>query len=361
MPTPDICSEKLTTDRIILTWAFAEVALGGLLHALRIPFTGITVGSASVLCLCLLGFSVTRPREIFQGLAIVLAVKAAVTPHAPAGAFLAVAFQGLAAWCLFRFIGRTAVACVLLGALALVQSALQKLIFMTLLYGLSLWQAVDMLTASALKFFGIHLAEGADPSKWLIISYLVLHLLVGLVVGLIGARLPAWIQEGRKDSALSQVLEAGRGKPAVGPTGRSPHIRRKRLLRRAAGLILAAITVGIVIGLDGPGQSPARQAAIVLLRVAAVALLYLFLIAPLVRIGMRHFTRRETASRPRRISKILEELPRLRPMALEAWKLTKATRAKQPFRILRLFLAAVLFPPETARNKPPKASSPGNV
>lgn len=323
------------------------MALGGILHALRLPFTGITVGSASVLCLCLLGVSVARPRDILRGLAIVLAVKAAVTPHAPAGAFLAVAFQGLAAWFLFRFVGRRAATCVFLGVVALVQSALQKIVFMTILYGMPLWKAVDVLAESALGFFGIQLAEGTDPSKWLIIAYLGVHLVAGLFVGLIGARLPAWIREGLRDPALPEVIRAGKGEFAHPRAGNPRPSRRKRLVKRATGLVLAACAVGIVAGLESQGQGPGRQAAQVLLRVFAVALIYLFIVSPLVRIGMRRLTRREKETQPGRISRILTELPCLKPMAFTAWKATNGTRLREPLRVLKLFLAAVLYQPES--------------
>lgn len=340
---------EIATDRVIVLWAFAEVALGGLLHAFRIPFTGIMVGSASVLCLCLLGHYAARPREILRALVIVLAVKAAVTPHAPGGAYLAVGFQGMAAWLIFRVVPAKGPACILLGVLALVQSSVQKVVFMTILYGLSLWQAVDVLALAALGFFGLEGMDPASPSAWIIGAYLFLHLVTGFAVGFAGSRLPEWIRQGAQDPALEQVLEAGRKKRETPGGMRSPADRRRRQLKRGAGLVVAACLIGILVGLDREtGTGPGMQALFLLLRVAAVATVYLTVVAPLIRIAIRRLTRRKQETQAGRIAHILEELPRLRPMAAEAWKQAREGPRTGIRRGIRLFMAAVLRQPEPA-------------
>lgn len=339
---PAVKKGVIEPDRVVLLWAFAEVALGGLLHAFRVPFTGILVGSASVLCLCLLGMHAERPRDILRALAIVLTVKVAVTPHAPAGAFLAVGFQGLAAWLIFRFIPARGPACVILGIVALVQSSIQKVVFMTILYGLALWQAVDVLASAALEFFGLEAVGPASPSAWLIGAYLLLHLVTGFSVGIAGSRLPGWIRQGAEDPGLARVLEAGRrGREMPRPGPRQAD--RRRLLKRATGLFIAACLIGLLVGLDrGTDAGPGMQALFVLVRVMAVAAVYLLVVAPLIRIVVRRLTRREEQTQAGRIAGIIGELPRLRPMAMEAWRLARAGPGTGARRGIRLFAAAVL-------------------
>lgn len=332
-------------EQVILLWAFAEVALGGMLHAFRLPFTGLLVGSVSILCLCLLGTCTGRSREILRALAIVLAVKAAVTPHAPVGAFLAVGFQGLTAWLLFRLIPLKGLACLLLGILALGQSALQKVLFMTLLYGMPLWQAVDLLAATALGFFGLEVAPGVNPSHWIVALYILIHLLAGALVGLAGSRLPEWIHEGSRDPDLPGVIAAANRHQNLDTFPNPARSRKRRLLKRAAGLLLAACLIGILVGLDRQSTGgPAQEAIFVLLRVISVALVYLFLIAPVLRRGIGLFAKREKEAQSGRFTRILKSLPRLRPMAMEAWAVTRGGPGMRPIRAAKVFLAAILIP-----------------
>lgn len=337
-------NEKFATERVILLWSFAEVALGGVLHAFRIPFTGILVGSASVLCLCLLGFHPRQKGEIPGALAVVLAVKVAVTPHAPAGAFLAVGFQGLAAWTLFRFMGARPGSCILLGALALLQSSVQKVVFMTILYGMSLWQALDLLVRSAFAFFGMDVSDSVRPSLWIIAIYLFLHLFVGVLVGLTGSRLPGWIRQGGRDPALARILKAAEARRVPAEPTPVDSRRGKRLVKRGAGLVLTAVFVGILVGLDHEtAMSPARQALLLLARVVTVALVYVFVLAPLVRRAVLFFSGRKGPVPVGRVASILGQLPVLKSMAAETMRFARAEGFSGAGRGIRLFLAAVLL------------------
>jgi hypothetical protein len=342
---------EIDLEQIILLWAFAEVALGGVLHAFRFPFTGISVGGASVLCLCLLGNSRNATGTIFRALGLVLAIKAVVTPHAPAGAFLAVGFQGMAAALIFRYMPARAAGCVLLGILALGQSAVQKVVFMTILYGMSLWEAVDVLSTMSLTFFGLETTKTLPPSVWIIGIYLLLHIIFGFAIGMVGSRLPQWIRDGAGDPGLEAVIRAGTDLPDPAKSGDAQSMRRKRILKRAVGVVLTAGLIGLVVGLERQeGGGPLREALFLLLRVLTVALVYLFVISPLVRLLMTRLAKRQQAAQGGRFTGILRQLPRLRPMAAAAWRRAGGRGAFRPVLAVKLFLAAVLIrhPEQTA-------------
>jgi hypothetical protein len=347
---------EFDVEQIILLWAFAEVALGGVLHAFRFPFTGISVGGASVLCLCLLGNSRDASGNILRALGLVLAIKAVVTPHAPAGAFLAVGFQGLAAALIFRHLPARAPACVLLGILALGPSAVQKVVFMTILYGMSLWEAVDVLSTLSLNFFGLEAGKTLPPSAWIIGLYLLLHLIFGFVIGMVGSRLPGWIRDGGGDPALQSVIQAGTDLPDPAKSAGGPSRRRRRILKRAAGVILTAGFIGLVVGLERQqGAGPLREALFLLVRVMTVALVYLFVISPLVHLLMAKLAKRQQETQRGRFTGILRQLPRLRPMAAASWHCTRDRGAFRPVLAVNLFLAAVLI------RHPQKASANNNT
>src|SRR5438045_613816 len=42
--------------RIIALWVLCEAMLGGIIHAFHIPVSGLIVGSAAVICICLIGY-----------------------------------------------------------------------------------------------------------------------------------------------------------------------------------------------------------------------------------------------------------------------------------------------------------------
>ena len=79
----------------------SEAALGGILHAFRIPFTGLFIGSSAVIFISLIGFYSDNRKEIMKAMFIVLLVKAAISPHTPPLAYIAVSMQGLLGSVLF--------------------------------------------------------------------------------------------------------------------------------------------------------------------------------------------------------------------------------------------------------------------
>ena len=118
-------------ERLTALWALNEAGLGGMIHALRVPFTGIVVGSTAVVLIALIAFfAERRARAILKATTIVLLIKAAASPHTPLPAYAAVAFQGLAGAALFALLPSLRFGALVLGLLALWQGAVQKLLVM---------------------------------------------------------------------------------------------------------------------------------------------------------------------------------------------------------------------------------------
>ncbi|RYY58950.1 MAG: hypothetical protein EOO12_16710, partial [Chitinophagaceae bacterium] len=168
---------RLALQRITALWAFCESGLGGVLHALRLPFTGLVVGSFSVLCITLIAWlSAGRYRQVLHSLLLALIVKAAVSPHSPPTAYLAVAFQGLAGYGIYKMMGVRQLSIYLVAVLALLESALQKLLTLTIFFGKSFWKATDELLAYIGKELSVALPLG---SVLLVSVYVGIYLLGG--------------------------------------------------------------------------------------------------------------------------------------------------------------------------------------
>src|SRR5690606_29531378 len=86
----------LAIQRLTALWALNECGLGGLLHALNSPMTGLLVGSIAMVCIALIcSLADDKWRTVMSSLLIVLIIKALVSPHSSPTAYVAVAFQGV--------------------------------------------------------------------------------------------------------------------------------------------------------------------------------------------------------------------------------------------------------------------------
>ena len=87
--------------RLIALWVLCEAMLGGIIHGLKIPVSGLFVGSSAVICICLIAWYVPQKGAIIKATIIVAIFKMMLSPQAPPPAYIAVFFQGLLGELLF--------------------------------------------------------------------------------------------------------------------------------------------------------------------------------------------------------------------------------------------------------------------
>lgn len=108
------------------------------MHAVKSPFTGILIGGTAVMLITLIAWFAEKPSQaILRATSIVLLVKLSVSPHSPISAYFAVGFQAMLGAVLFSLLSNLRIAALLFGLLAMLESAMQKLFVLTLVYGLS--------------------------------------------------------------------------------------------------------------------------------------------------------------------------------------------------------------------------------
>ena len=164
-------------------WAFVEVTLGGMLHALRVPLTGVVVGGTAVAIISLMGRYAQNPlKDILSATGLVLLVKAGASPHSPLPAYLAVGFQGLFGALVFQIFKFSRFTVILFSLVAMLESGFQKLILLTVLYGKSIWDSIDVFFESVLNSF--HLQSGTSGSNWLVGLYISVYFIWGLYLGI---------------------------------------------------------------------------------------------------------------------------------------------------------------------------------
>jgi hypothetical protein len=179
--------KALAIQRLTALWAFAESGLGGMLHGFHIPVTGLVLGSISVVCISMIAsFSGSKTVNILKSLLIVLIVKAVVSPQTPFPAYIAVGFQGLLGFCLFSVARLNFISILLVAVLSMLESALQKILLVTIFFGKSLWTGVD----EVVEFIARPLGWQTGSASLLIIScYLFVYLAGGILTTIVAYKL----------------------------------------------------------------------------------------------------------------------------------------------------------------------------
>jgi hypothetical protein len=172
--------KTLAVQRLTALWAFTESGLGGVLHAFKLPFTGLMVGGLAVILISFIGyFSNGRYKQILQSLLIVLLVKAAVSPHTPFPAYVAVSFQAVAGFILFSLMRINFISILTFSLAAMIQSAIQKLIILSFFFGATFWKAANELGNYIAKQFSVSSLEG---SYWLVALYIGIYITGGIII-----------------------------------------------------------------------------------------------------------------------------------------------------------------------------------
>ena len=282
-------------ERLTALWALNEAGLGGLIHALRIPFTALVVGSTAVVLIALIAyFSERSARALVKATIVVLLVKGAASPHTPLPAYGAVALQvqGSAFFALRSCCGDGA------GLLALLQGR-AKLITMTIIY-------VHVVEFGLSALVWIRLPTGHDG--------LVLTLYLAIMCWRAG---DGWLA-GRFPSEIACVGTAGRVRRRGG-SGLRRWRAGRRLWQRAVRAVVVLLAL-LLIYVAQPGAGNWQRGLKVALRVLIVLGLWMGVVRPYGMKLLRRFRRREQAVSEADVARALAEFPALRRAAGQAWR-----------------------------------------
>jgi hypothetical protein len=175
-------NNKSIIDKLTALWALNESGLGGFLHVFNIPFTGLIVGGIAILLISLIGYyAENKWQAILKALLIVLIIKMAVSPYSPFGAYAAVSFQALFGALLFTKFSWKGATLMVLGVVTFLESAVQKIFILTVLYGNGLWEAIDIYGAWVQK--KMEFVSETSTTSVLITIYLLVYCICGLLAG----------------------------------------------------------------------------------------------------------------------------------------------------------------------------------
>lgn len=176
-------NNKSIIDKLTALWALNESGLGGFLHVFNTPFTGLIVGGISILLISLIAYyAENKWKAIVKALLIVLIIKMAVSPYSPFGAYVAVSFQALFGALLLTNFSWKGATLMVLGMVTFLESALQKLLILTIVYGTGLWDAINIYGASVQK--KLDFVSETSATSVLVTTYLLVYGICGILAGL---------------------------------------------------------------------------------------------------------------------------------------------------------------------------------
>ena len=167
--------------KITAFWAFTEGILGGILHSFKLPFTSIFIVATAVLWISLLAKFAEKRSDILQSLIIVLILKMVLSPHASIMAHIAVIFQGLLGYFLFKIIKSVSLTVFFLSVLSMLESALQKVLVNFFFYQKSFQAVWDVFLEKLIRDFDFF--QNVNDLVFIILTiYIGVYFVVGVLV-----------------------------------------------------------------------------------------------------------------------------------------------------------------------------------
>ena len=331
-------NQIIIIERLTALWALSESGLGGILHALQIPLKGILVNGLSVILITLIGYyALHKYRDIIKATLIVIVIKAMVSPHTPPTAYIAVAFQGLMGGFIYGYINNIRLGAIFLAIITFLESALQRLLMLTIIFGNPLWESINVFFDFILREF--HLLqenETSDASFWIIAFYLLIYLLAGVVFGLFSGMFPRRLDRIKAEEI--DIPDSYHNLPVEQYEKSKPWWKRKKYQ------ILTILTLITLVLYLLSAKYDMSIGIYVFFRTLLVIGIWYSIIAPLVMKFMNKFLKRQRSKYAMEIDKVLFYLPELKNLARTTWEHTnKFTGFRRITFFLEFLIARVLF------------------
>ncbi len=307
-----IATDKQIYYRLIALWVLCEAMLGGIIHGFKIPVSGLVVGSCAVVCICLLAWYVPARGAIIKATIIVAIFKMMLSPQAPPPAYIAVFFQGTMGELLFfrnrRFYQFS---CIVLAILALLESGLQRIIVLTIVYGNDLWKVINDFINGLTK------QKVATNYSFLIGSgYVLLHLVSGCVVGWWASVLPNRIEKWSNNKQFTGIINDA--------TEIALPVLSKKRKRLKKGLFVIWILLIILYVQSyfkiGIPLLPAHISFKILLRSLIIVLGWIFIVGPLLKQLLHWWLKKKQTKSQQEVQEVLRLLPAIQQLITQSWK-----------------------------------------
>jgi len=331
---------QLLVQRLIAIWALSEATLGGLLHALRIPLTGIFINGSAVIIIALIAYFSDKKGTILKATLIVLLVKAAVSPHTPLNAYLALSIQGLIGELIFSIRKYFKIKSIAFGVITLFLSGIQRIIVVTILFGENLWDSIDLFGNYVIQQipFIANDSVNYEVSYWLIGFYVSVHLLVGLVIGLFAGKMPEQLSNLDNHSIIS--LETNE---ELNQLNKLKKRKGKFWLKKPSGIaVLIMVTIIVVLTYVYPqfSETAALRAIIMVVRSIIIMLIWYLIAGPFFLKLYKNYISKHGSKYTKDVDFTIQILPVAKSIVFHSWKHSK--KYKNLKRIKHFILTTII-------------------
>lgn len=339
---PQNILSKSSEFRLVALWALSESALGGILHALRLPFTGLVVGGFSIVFISLLANISASKKNILSAMLVVMLIKFSISPHTPFTAYLAVSLQGLLGYLLFTFIPSKMIAAVTLGVTTQLLSAFQRLITITIVFGTEFWAAIDSFSSAIINKFYTSSESGFDVSVSLILImiYALIHIMGGIYFGRLGYLLPKLLGKNIPEN-INEKIRAIEIKKNT--KSKKKWYRRKMPRLLFTILILASILTYIF---PVAKEEDFLKVVYMILRAILIISIWVLVVSPLIMRAIKLYFKKKTGEYQKALESSIKLLPLLKRVVVYSYSETKKypglmTRVKE-FIVLTFSIALLI-------------------
>ena len=301
-----IVSKETAIYRITTLWAFSECGLGGLMHAFKFSFTGIFVGGLSVLFITLIALnSRNLKQDIFKALTIVLLIKLAVSPHSPIAAYFAVSLQAVLGFLIFRLFSTNLASILILTVVTFLASAIQKIIILTIIYGNSLWHAIDQYIFWVAK----KLDYNTFNSETLVYLYILIYAVSGVIVGFLIRKITTNVDKVNLEDMPKNI---------------QPSVLKTTKGKKSNLFFFAVLLIFIIIALylSNNSNSPFSDGLYIVARSIIVITIWYFVLSPLLFSLLRKTLTNKETQLSIQIDKITNFFPLLKSIFIISWNQT---------------------------------------
>lgn len=318
-------------DKITALWALSEAGLGGFFHALKMPFTGLIIAGVSVIFLTLIAhFSRGKYRRVISATLVVLIIKMLIAPHTPPTAYFAVLFQGLSAFAIYYLFSIHRLSITLFAVLALLESGFQKIVTLTIFYGLSIWESIDSFYEYLNGLLGF--LPALSGTQLLFILYFALYFFGALIFAFMARGILNNLSLDRKElhQAYRQFV-----------FDQLPERKKKKqkLVGRRSWLVIILFFIVSILLIFNP-EMGWQRAIYVFIRSLVMIVLWYMIAAPLFKYLFERFLRKQKKRFTAELEFVLAVFPTLKSIAFFAMK--KNGRIDS-FSKLRQFFQDVIF------------------
>lgn len=331
-------------NRLTALWAFSEAALGGVLHAFRMPFRGVFIGGSAAILISLIAYYSDKKGTILKSTLLVILIKGLVSPHTPLTAYLAVFLQGVLGEILFFKKEFYKISSLMLCIATMVYSSVQKLVILTVVFGNTLWQSIDEFISFVVdKFYSGEADISLHYSYLIIAMYIGLHFVIGFFIGVFAGKLPERITNLKEHGQLNfEVIGE-----SISELERNRKHRSRRWWQKPTGILLftfACIMVLMSYLFPEIDSSKVYEIGIMLIRAIVILTIWYTVLAPLLLKWLKKYLGRKQNMYSSELTRIVDSFPRLRSIVSHCWNINAQHKGIKRLRsFITHLLTIILF------------------